>query len=268
MPPVSVSKHTEHSTRPQVKRREIRTRTSSGYPVSGASVTPGSGESFPSNIQGSGDNSMCMPTILPESSVIQRSVPVHEITQVGLRSQPAGSATHEAPTTTFSFVRSDKPVYITVSIRPFSPCHSTEAMAGSIVSHIRNPYPAIPGRIYDFHGRLYSVLWRHMGNSQIVCFWTRSERQLHINVLELKSVILALQHWVLVLQGHYVMIATDCCSLYQQTGWDPFPRPVAAGSRSVSVSVSGQTHSGLPQSDSRPFISAKPAHHNRVESPP
>ena len=30
----------------------------------------------------------------------------------------------------------------------------------------------------------------------------------------------------------------------------------------------GQTHSGLPQCTSRPFISAEPAHHNRVESPP
>ena len=137
---------------------------------------------------------MCMPTILPDSSVVQRSVPVHEITQLGLRSQTAESVTHEAPTTTFSFIRSDKPVYITVSIRPFSPCHPTEVMAGPIISHIRNPYPAIPGRIYDFHGCLYPVLGRHMGDSQIAGFWTRSERQLHINVLELKAVILARQH--------------------------------------------------------------------------
>ena len=31
---------------------------------------------------------------------------------------------------------------------------------------------------------------------------------------------------------------------------------------------SSQTHSGLPQCDSRLVISAEPAHHNRVESPP
>ena len=30
----------------------------------------------------------------------------------------------------------------------------------------------------------------------------------------------------------------------------------------------GQTYSGLPQYDSRPSISAKPAYHNRVETPP
>ena len=65
-----------------------------------------------------------------------------------------------------------------------------------------------------------------------------------------------------------------CCSLHQQTRWDPFPPPVAAGSGSVSVaSDSGhnsksQTHSGLPKCDSRPLVSAEPAHHDRVESPP
>ena len=65
-----------------------------------------------------------------------------------------------------------------------------------------------------------------------------------------------------------------CCSLHQQTRWDPFPPPVAAGSGSVSVaSDSGhnsksQTHSGLPKCDSRPLLSAEPAHHDRVESKP
>ena len=57
-----------------------------------------------------------------------------------------------------------------------------------------------------------------------------------------------------------------CCSLYQQTGCDPFPRPIAAGSRSVSVATDSghnslsQSHSGLPQCYSRPVISAEPAH--------
>ena len=65
-----------------------------------------------------------------------------------------------------------------------------------------------------------------------------------------------------------------CCSLHQQTRWDPFPPPVAAGSGSVSVaSDSGhnsknQTHSVLPKCDSRPLVLAEPAHHDRVESPP
>ena len=63
-----------------------------------------------------------------------------------------------------------------------------------------------------------------------------------------------------------------CCSLHQQTRWDPFPPPVAAGSGTVA-SDSGHnskshTHSGLPKCDSRPLVSAEPAHHDRVESPP
>ena len=156
-PPVSVITNTGHGM-PPVKRSEIRTRSSSGYLVSGASVMPGSGESFPPNIQGLKDNNMCVPNILPDSFVIQRSVPVHGITQLGLRSHPTGSITHEALTTILLFVRSDKTVYSTMSFRPFSPCHPTQVMAGPIVSHIRNPYPAFPGGVHDFLGRFYPGL--------------------------------------------------------------------------------------------------------------
>ena len=49
----------------------------------------------------------------------------------------------------------------------------------------------------------------HKGGSQILGTWTHSDRKLHINSLELKAVILAIYHWVTVLQGHQVMIATD-----------------------------------------------------------
>ena len=65
-----------------------------------------------------------------------------------------------------------------------------------------------------------------------------------------------------------------CCSLHQQARWDPFPPPVAASSGSVSVATDSgnnsvsQTHSRLSKCDSRPVVSAEPAHHNRVESPP
>ena len=52
-------------------------------------------------------------------------------------------------------------------------------------------------------------LGAHMGDSQIAGVWNRSEHELHINVLELKALILALKHWVALLQGHHVMIATD-----------------------------------------------------------
>ena len=49
----------------------------------------------------------------------------------------------------------------------------------------------------------------HMGDSKISGIWTRIDRKLHINCLELKTVTCALQHWAPLLQGHQVMIATD-----------------------------------------------------------
>ena len=51
--------------------------------------------------------------------------------------------------------------------------------------------------------------------------------QAHINTLELKVVILALHHWVSVLQGHQLMMVTDNSTVVayinKQGGWDPFP---------------------------------------------
>ena len=82
LPSVSVTKHTEHG-RPRVKQSKIRTRTSSGYPVSGALITFGSGESFPPSIQSLGDNGTRMPNILPENLVVHRSVPIYGIPQQG-----------------------------------------------------------------------------------------------------------------------------------------------------------------------------------------
>ena len=71
------------------------------------------------------------------------------------------------------------------------------------------------------------------------------------------------------------MIATDNTVVaYINKQGGTFPPPVAAGSGSVSVvSDSGhnsksQTYSGLPKCDSRPLVSAEPAHHDRVKSPP
>ena len=264
LPPVSVSKHTEHG-RPQVKRSEIRTRTSSDYPVSGASVMPGSEESFPPNIQGSGDNSTCVPDILPVSAVVQRSVPVHGITQLGLRSHPTGTTTHEAPTTTLLFTRSDKPVCSPMSIRPFSPCYPTQAVAGPIVSHIRNPDQTFPGGFHDFHGRLNPGLGRsHGGFPDFRCFNLFRTHAPHqcagAQDGNIGSPTLGLSITGPSGYDHYRQY--HCCSLYQQTGWSPLPHPVAAGSGSASMATvsryshPGQTHSRLPQCDSRPVISA------------
>ena len=139
------------------------------------------------------------PNILLENLVVQRSVPIHGITQLGLRYHPTGSST-------LSFIRSDKPVFNTAKFRP---CYTTQAVAGPIVSHIRNPYLIFPGGLHHFHRRLDPGRGRPHGDSQIAGVWTHSEHELHINVLELRAVILALHHWAIVLQGRHVLIATD-----------------------------------------------------------
>ena len=65
-------------------------------------------------------------------------------------------------------------------------------------------------------------------------------------------------------------------SLYQQTGWDPFPYLVISSSGSVPMATNsrhshpGQKHSGLSKRDrsSGLPISAEPAHNNRVKAAP
>ena len=47
------------------------------------------------------------------------------------------------------------------------------------------------------------------GSGSIWGTWTRGDRSLLINCLELEAVILALHHWATVLQAHQVMIASD-----------------------------------------------------------
>ena len=164
-----------------------------------------------------------MPNIFPENFVVHRSVPIHGITQLGLRSHPAGSSTLEALITTFSFIRSDKPVFTTASFRHFSPCYPTQAMAGPIVSHVRNPYPSFPGRVHDFHGRLYPGLGpQHGGFSDCGCmdsFRTRAPRQCagaqgsYIGPPSLGYSITGPSCF-----DHYRQY--HCCSLHQQIGWD------------------------------------------------
>ena len=177
---------------------------------------------------------------------------------------------------TFSFIRSDKRLHHSVDQTLYSlPAYS--AVAGPIVCHVRNPYPTFPGGVHDFHGRLYPGLGRPPGRF-IDCrcldpFRTQAPHQCagvqggNIGPSTLGCSITGPSCYDRYRQYH-------CCSLHQQTGWDPFPSPVAAGSRSISVATDSEhnsashTHSGLPQYHSRRVISAEPARHNRVESPP
>ena len=54
------------------------------------------------------------------------------------------------PSTSFSLVRSDRPVYATTSIRPTGPCQPSAALAGPTFSYLRNPYPHVSGGLHDF----------------------------------------------------------------------------------------------------------------------
>ena len=73
-------------------------------------------------------------------------------------------------------------------IRPISPCQPTSALAGPVFPHPWNLYSTFPG------GALYTELGPPIGDSQILSTWTRSDRKLHTNCLELKVVISTLNH--------------------------------------------------------------------------
>ena len=104
-------------------------------------------------------------------------------------------------------------VYITVSLRPNSPFHPRQALAGPIFLTSGIPFRP-PGRIFD--GGFPDFRWTH------------SDRKSH---LELKAASLALHHWVKVLRSLQVLTATDnttVVSVYPQTGRDPLQRPVTS----------------------------------------
>ena len=146
--------------------KEIRTGPDSGSPVSRNSLAFGPWESFTPGVQSSGDSCLRTPSILPRGTKLHSSVPASGITQLGLRSYLSGSFVPETSSTSFSFVRSDRPVYATASIRPIGPCQPTSAMAGPTFSYLRNPDPPFSGGPYDFLGRLQAGLGRPHGGFQ------------------------------------------------------------------------------------------------------
>ena len=207
--PTSSSAHRyAGASRLYLKQKEIRAGPDSGSPVSRNPFTSGLRGSFPSRVQSLGDSCTRTPSILPPSTNLFSSVPAYGVTQLGLRSYPSGSFVPETPSTSFSLIKSDKPVYATTSIRPTGPCQPSTALAGPTFSYLRNPYPHVSGGLHDFYGRLHAGVGRPHGDSQISGTWTRTDRK-YINCLELKAVVSALQHWAPVLQGNQVLIATD-----------------------------------------------------------
>ena len=109
----------------------------------------------------------------------------------------------------------------------------------------------------------------------ILKFWVPGPGWTAINCLEIQAVISALHHWISVLQGCQVLIATDNTIefLISTNKEDPFPLLVASSSGSLYVTTSSghssqsQAHPRLFERDSRSLISSQPANSDRVESP-
>ena len=140
------------------EQKEIRAGPDSGSPVSRNSLTSGPRRSFTSTVQSLGDSCTRTPSILPQDTNLYSGVPAYGVTQLGLRSYPTGSFVPETPSTLFPFIRSDRPVYATASIRPSGPCQPTSAMAGPIFSYLRNPDPRLSSGSHDFYGCLRGAL--------------------------------------------------------------------------------------------------------------
>ena len=97
------------------------------------------------------------------------------------------------------------------------PCRSDPLVLANLLRQWQDPRfltSGIPIRTFQADFTIFTDAstqgWgAHMGDSKISVTWTRTDCKLHINCLELKAVIFALQHWAPRLQGHQVMIATD-----------------------------------------------------------
>ena len=122
------------------EQKEIRAGPDSGSPVPRNSFTSGPRGSFTSRVQSLGDSCTRTPSILPQSTNLFSSVPAYGVTQLGLRSYPPRSFVPETPSTSFSLIRSDGPVYATASIRPSGPCQPTSC-GGWGIPRFRVPGP-------------------------------------------------------------------------------------------------------------------------------
>ena len=235
--------------------KEIRAGPYSGSPVPRNSLASGPRESFTPRVQGWGDSRLRAPSILPQGTRLFSSVPSYGFTQLGLRSYPSGSFVPETPSTSFSCVRSDKPVYATAQIRPCGPCQPTAALAGPTFSYLRNPNPPLSGGLHDLHGRLQSGLGRSHGRFQGFGFLDPYRPQA--------------PHQLSGAQGGYSRPTTlgssasgppshdrhgqfDSGFIYQQAGRDSLPFPATLDCRASPLvrgtrhSSPGETHSRLP----------------------
>ena len=255
------------------KQKEIRAGPDSGYPVSRNLFTSGLRGSFPSRVQSLRDSCSRTPSILPPCTNLCSSVPAYGVTQLGLRSHPSGLLVPETPSTSFSFVRSDRPVYTTASIRPSGPCQPSTALAGPMFSYLRNPSPHVPGGVHDFYGHLHAGMGRSHGGFPDFGYLDPYRPQAPHQLFGARGGIscpTALGSNAPGPPGYDRYGQFDSSFVYQQTRRDTFPHLVAVDSR-ASPLVRGSEHNSpsktyprLSERDSRPPISSEPANTDRV----
>ena len=257
--------------------KEIRAGPYSGSPVPRNSLTSGPRESFTPRVQGWGDSHLRAPSILPQGTKLFSSGPPYGFTQLGLRSYPSGSFVPETPSTSFSFVRSDKPVYATAPIRPCGPCQPTAAMAGPTFSYLRNPDPLLAGGLHNFHGRFQSGLGRSHGGFQDFGYLDPYRPQAPHQLSGAQGGYLrptALGSSASGPPGHGRHGQFDSGFIYQQAGRDTLHFPTMLDCRAFPLvrvtrhNSPGKTHSRLPERDSRPPISSESANTDRVVPTP
>ena len=256
------------------KQKEIRAGPDSGPPVPRNPFTSGLRGSLPSRVQSLGDSCTRTPSILPPCAILYPSVPANGVTQLGLRSYPSGSFVPETPSTLFSFIRPDRPVYATVSIRPSGPCQPSAALAGPTFSYLRNPSPHVSGGVHDFYGRLHPGLGRSHGGFTDFGYLDPYRPQTPHQLLGAQSgntCPTALGSSPPGPPGYDCYGQFDSSFIYQQARRDPFPHldsrasPQVRGSEHNSPS---KAHPRLPERDSRPPISSEPANSDRVVPTP
>ena len=179
----------------------------------------------------------------------------------------------ETPSTSFSLVRSDKPVYATAQIRPCGPCQPTAAMAGPTFSYLRNPDPPLSGGLHNLHGRLQSGLGRSHGGFQDFGYLDPYRPQAPHQLSGAQGGYLrptALGSSASGPPGHDRHGQFDSGFIYQQAGRDSLHFPATLDCRAFPLArvtrhnSPGETHSRLPERDSRPPISSESANTDRV----
>ena len=259
------------------EQKEIRAGPDSGSPVSLNSLTSGPRGSFTSRVQSLGDSCTRTPSILPQSTNLFSSVPAYGVTQLGLRSYPTGSFVPETPSTSFSFIRSDRPVYATASIRPSGPCQPTSAMAGPTFSYLRNPDPHVSSGPYDFYGHLHAGVGSSHRGFQDFRYLDTYRPQAPYQLSGAQSGHLcptALGSSASGPPGYDRHGQFDSSFIYQQARRDSFPHLATFDSRSFPLvrgseyNSPGKAYSRLSERDSSPPISSESANIDRVVPPP